>query len=333
MMKAALVVVLLALACFLQTTDAGAQVQPPNEARNYPSKPIRIIVAFAPGGGGDIIARLIAQKLSERWGQAVVVDNRPGAVGIIGTEIAAKAPPDGYAINLAGVNFAINASFFAKLPYDTEKDFACVTMVASAPYVLLVHPSVPVNSVKELVELAKTKPGTLNYGSNGDGSPPHLSGELLKSMADIDIVHIPYNGGGPALNAAIGGQVQMFFSVISAVVPYIKDGRLKPLAVASNQRSSALPDVPTMSEAGLPGLEATNWFAVLTPARTPRVIISRLNGMIVEVLRTSDMNDRLTKLGVEPVANTPEECDAQIKKEVVKWANVVKLSGGREAYK
>lgn len=332
-MKAALFLAFLALGFFLPSIEAPAQTQRPSIAQNYPSRPIRIIVAFAPGGGGDIIARLIAQKLSERWGQAVVVDNRPGAVGIIGTEIAANAAPDGYAINLAGVNFAINASFFAKLPYDTEKDFACVTMVASAPYVLLVHPNLPVNSVKELIALARTKPGSLNYASNGDGSPPHLSGELLKSMAGIDIVHIPYNGGGPALNAAVAGQVQMFFSVISAVVPYIKDGRLKPLAVASTQRSTALPDVPTMAEAGLPGLEATNWFAVLIPARTPREIISRLNGMIVEVLRTSDMSNRLAKLGVEPVGNTSEECDTQIKSEVVKWANVVKVSGGRQTYK
>jgi len=331
MMRTNLIAAILALGAF--SAQGLAQTPPMGGAQPYPSKPIRLIVAFAPGGGGDIIARLIGQKLSERSGQAVVVDNRPGAVGIIGTEIAAKAPPDGYAIYLAGVNFAINASFFSKLPYDTEKDFACITLVASAPYILLVHPNVSAGSVKELIALAKAQPGSLNYASNGDGSPPHLAGELLKSMANIQVVHIPYNGGGPALNALLSGQVHMFFSVISAAVPHMKAGRLKPLGVASNQRSSAVPDVPTMAEAGLPGLEATNWFAVLAPVRTPRDIVSQLNSMIVDVLQTPDMKNRLVSLGLEAVGSTSAQCEAHIKNEIVKWANVVKVSGGRSSYK
>jgi tripartite-type tricarboxylate transporter receptor subunit TctC len=296
----------------------------------YPAKPVRFVVAFPPGGGTDIIARSIAQKLSERLAQQVVVDNRPGAGGNIGTDIVAKSAPDGYTILMGSAGpLAINASLFAKMPFDPIRDLAPVTLAASTPNVLIVHPSVPARTLKELIALARARPGEINFASSGHGTPAHLAGELFNSMAGVKLIHVPYKGAAPALADLLGGQVQIMFSTMPPALPHVKDGKLRALAVTSLKRSPATPELPTVDEAALTGFEANTWHGVVVPTGTPAAIIARLNRDIVAILHLPDVVARLSAQGAEPVGNTPEEFAAYIKSETVKWAKVVRDSGAK----
>jgi tripartite-type tricarboxylate transporter receptor subunit TctC len=299
-------------------------------AADYPTKPIRLVVPFSAAGTTDFLARAIAQKLGQNMRTTVIVDNRPGAGGNIGSDIVAKSDPDGYTLLLGTVGtHAINASLYKKMPYDTVKDFAPITLVASVPNIVVVHPSVPAKSIKELLALAKSKPGQLTFASSGNGSSIHLSGELFKSMAGVDMLHVPYKGSGPAVSDLIGGQVNMMFDNMPSSLPHVKAGRLRAIAVTSAKRSPAAPDVPTIAESGVPGYEAVAWFGVLAPAGTPPAIVNKLNAEIVKVLKSPDVAQRLASQGAEPVSNTPEEFSAYIKTEMVKWAKVIKASGAQ----
>ena len=299
-------------------------------ADNYPAKPIRFVVAFPPGGGTDIIARVIAQKLSERLAQQVVVDNRPGAGCNIGTDIVAKSAPDGYTILMGSAGpLAINASLFAKMPFDPIKDLAPVTLAASTPNVLVVHPSLPARTVKELIALARARPGEINFASSGHGTPAHLAGELFNSMAGVKLVHVPYKGAAPALADLLGGQVQIMFSTMPPALPHVKDGKLRALAVTSRKRSPAAPDLPTLDEAALAGFEAITWHGVVVPAGTPTTVIALLNREIVAILHLPEVVERLSGQGAEALGSTPEEFAAYIGSESVKWAKVVRESGAK----
>ncbi len=296
----------------------------------YPTKPIRFVVAFPPGGGTDIIGRSIAQKLSERLAQQVIVDNRPGAGGNIGTDIVAKSAPDGYTILMGSAGpLAINASLFAKMPFDPLRDLAPVTLAASTPNVLVVHPSLAVHSVAELVALARANPGAINFASSGHGTPAHLAGELFNTLAGVKLVHVPYKGAAPALADLLGGQVQLMFSTMPPALPHVKEGKLRGLAVTSLKRSPAAPELPTIDEAALPGFEANTWHGVVAPAGTPADIIERLNREIVAILHEREMVERLSAQGAEPVGSTPAEFAAYIRSETLKWAKVVRESGAR----
>ena len=296
----------------------------------YPSRPVRFVVAFPPGGGTDIIARSIAQKLAERIAQQVVVDNRPGAGGNIGTDIVAKSAPDGYTLLMGSAGpLAINASLFAKMPFDPIKDLAPVTLAASTPNVLVVHPSLRAATVKELIALAKARPGEINFASSGHGTPAHLAGELFNSMAGVRMVHVPYKGAAPALADLLGGQVQLMFSTMPPALPHVKAGKLRALAVTSAKRSPAAPELPTVDEIALPGFEANTWHGVVVPAGTPGAVVARLNREIVAILHLPDVIERLSGQGAEPVGSTPEEFAAYIRAETVKWARVVRESGAK----
>jgi tripartite-type tricarboxylate transporter receptor subunit TctC len=295
----------------------------------YPQKPIRLVAPFAAGGGTDILARLVGQKASEMLGQQIIVDNRGGAGGTIGTEIAAKAPPDGYTLILVSASHAINPGLYPKLSYDSVNDFAPITQIATSPGILVVNPSLPVKSVKDLIALARAKPGQINYASAGSGTPPHLAGELFKVMAKIDMVHVPYKGNAPAFTDVIGGQVSLIFPTMPSAMPFIKSGKLRPIAVTSAKRSPAAADIPTIAESGLPGYEATSWYGILAPARTPPQIVARLHEVLVSVIGAPDMKDKLAAQGLDPVGNTPQQFAAVIKSEIVKWAKVVKASGAK----
>jgi len=299
-------------------------------AQGYPAKPIRIVVPFPPGGATDILARAVAQKLTDAWGQAVVVDNRPGAGGNIGSEIVAKAAPDGYTLEMGTVGtHAINASLYAKMPYDHVKDFAPVILVAGVPNVLVVNPSLPVSSVQELIAYAKANPGKLNFASSGNGTSIHLAGELFKVMAGVQMTHIPYKGSAPALQDLIGGQVQLMFDNLPPSLPHIKAGKLRALAVTSATRSSALPDTPTIAESGLPGFEASSWFGVLAPAGTPPAIIARLNAEIGAWLASAEAKEKMLALGANIGGGSPEDFARHIAAETAKWQKVVKASGAK----
>jgi tripartite-type tricarboxylate transporter receptor subunit TctC len=300
-------------------------------AQQYPSKPIRYVVPFPPGGGNDILAREIGQHLALQLGKAVVVDNRAGASTVIGTDIVAKSLPDGYTI-LMGNNtaLAINSALYDKLPFDPVKDFAPVTMLATAPFVLMVHPALPAKSLKELIDLAKARPGKIHFASAGTGVSTHLAGELLKSMAKIDIVHVPYRGAGPALVDVIGGQVEMTFNNIVSSIPHIKSGRLRALAVTGMKRSPVLPELPTIDEpGGLKGYEASVWYGVVAPARTPVAIVSRLSTELNRVLNNPQVRERLNADGATIVGGTPEQFGLVIREDVVRWAKVVKQANIR----
>ena len=301
-----------------------------SRADNYPGKAIRLVVPFPPAGTADILARTIGQKLTERWGQQVIIDNRPGAGGNIGANVVAKAPPDGYTLLMgtAGTH-GINASVYSKMPYDTLKDFIPITLVASVPNLLTVNPSIPVKSVKELIALAKAKPGQLTFGSSGNGTAVHLAGELLKTQAGIDLVHVPYKGSAQATSDLLSGHISMIFSAAPGAMPYVKAGRLRVLAVTSVRRMPALPDIPTMIEAGVPDYEAESWFGVFAPAGTPNGVIAKLNAAIVEILQTPEMKQRLSDQGAEPVGNTSAQFAVYVKEEMAKWAKVVNASGAR----
>jgi tripartite-type tricarboxylate transporter receptor subunit TctC len=296
----------------------------------YPAKPIRFVVAFPPGGGTDIIARSIAQKLSGRLEQQVVVDNRPGAGGNIGTDIVAKSAPDGYTMLMGSAGpLAINASLFAKMPFDPIRDLAPVTLAASTPNVLVVHPSLKAATVNELIALAKARPGEINFASSGHGTPAHLAGELFNSMAGVKLVHVPYKGAAPALADLLGGQVQLMFSTMPPALPHVRDGKLRALAVTSLKRSRATPELPTVDEAALPGFEANTWHGVVVPAGTPAAVVVRLNREIVAILHMPEVVERLSGQGAEALGSTPEEFAAYIKSETLKWAKAVRDSGAK----
>src|SRR5215467_4901863 len=295
----------------------------------YPSRPVRFIVPSAAGGGTDIIARAISLKLSESLGAQFVVDNRPGAGQMIGIELAAKSPADGYTILMAASTLAINPVMFKKVPYDPVRDFAPITQAATLPNVIVVHPSLQVNSLKELIDYAKKNPGRLNFASAGIGTSPQMSIELLKHMAGIDMVHIPYKGTAPGVVDLLAGQVLVMAPNVLTALPHIKSGKLRALAVTSTHRSAALPDVPTVAEAGLPGYDSTQWYGVLAPAGTQREIVARLHDAIARALRDEEVGKRLAADGAEPVGNTPEEFAAFIRSETEKWTRVAQAAGIR----
>jgi len=294
------------------------------QAQTYPTKPIRWVVPFPPGGSTDLLARVVGQKLTESWGQQVIVDNRGGAGGTLGAAEAARAAGDGYTLLMGAIHHTIATSAYPKLPYDFQRDFAPITVVAIVPNVLVVNPSVPAKTVKELIDYAKANPGKLTYGSAGMGTAHHLIGEVFNARAGVDILHVPYKGSAPAVADLIGGQVSIMYDTVASCLPHIKAGKLRPLAVATAKRSSALPDVPTIAEAALPGFEVTTWFGALAPAKTPKELVVKLNAEMVKILNMPDVRQRLLDAGAEPVGNTPEEMAAQIKRETEAFAKIVK---------
>ena len=317
------------LNCFQLTAALALElaVAPWAAAQSYPVKPVRVIAASSPGSGVDIVGRIVAQKLSDGLKQQVIVDNRAGAGGNLGAEIAAKAPPDGYTLFIGTPAHAINPSLYSKLAYDLLRDFAPVSLLTTGQYILVVHPSLPAKSVKELIALARARPGQLNYASAGTGNATHLAGELFTSLTGTKLVHVPYKGSGPALVDVVGGQVQLMFSNLTAALPHVKSGRLRALAVTGEQRSSALPQYPTMMEAGVPGYVVSSWFGMLAPAGTPPEIIARLNAEIAKAMRTPDMKERLAGEGAEPKSSTPEALGRLLQTEVAQWAKVIKGAG------
>ncbi len=314
-----------ALTLLLMLVAAAAAAAQP--AANYPNKPIRIVVPQSAGGSTDLTARLIAQKLSDAVGQPVVVDNRPGAGSIIGTDLVAKATPDGYTLLVVASSITINPSLHRKLPFDPMRDLAPITQLSAFPNMLVVHPSLPVKSVQDLIALARAKPGQINYGSSGTGTGTHLSAELFKSMTGVDMVHVPYKGGGPAVTALLGGQVQLNFATIPSVLPYVRAGKLRAVAVTTSRRSPAAPDVPTIAESGVPGYDHGPWNGMLAPAKTPKAIIARLNAEVARIVHMPEAKAVLVHEGAEPVGNTPEEFAAIIRTETAKWAKVIKAAG------
>ena len=290
---------------------------------DYPERPIRMIVGFTPGGGTDQVARIVGTKISESFGQQVVIDNRPGAGGNIATEIAAKAPSDGYSLIMVSGSFAVNPSLHKKLLYDPIKDFAPVTQVAFSQYILTLSPAITVRSVKELITLAKAKPRELNYASAGNGSPPHLAMELLKSLTGTDLVHIPYKGTAPVMTALLGNEVQVTFANMGGALPQIRAGRLKAIAVSGAKRSPAAPEVPTVAEAGVPGYEATGWYGVLAPGGTPQTVVNRLHTEIAKALDNKSVRDQIAAEGLDLAQSSPTAFAAYIRDEITKWTKVV----------
>ena len=296
--------------------------------QDYPTRPIRLVVPSSAGAGvTDIMARIVGQKLTERLGQQVVVDNKPGASGILGSEIVAKAPPDGYTLLIANVSLIVNPYLYARMPYDPLADFMPVTMVNTAPQQLVVHPSVPARTVTDLIAYAKTRPGQLNYGSGGIGSTPFLAAELFKSITGIDAVHVPYKGGGPAIAELVGGQLTFMIENVPGTMPFVKDGKLRSLAVTSLQRSPLASDVPTMVEAGVPGSEMSAWNAAFAPKGTPPGIVAKLQTELARVLLAPEMKEQLAGLGAEPVGNTPEELAAFLKTDKARWGKIIQERG------
>lgn len=296
-------------------------------AQTYPVKPVRFIAPYAVGGGVDIVSRLIAARLSESLGQQVVVDNRPGAGAIIGSEVLAKSAPDGHTIMMANIAHGANPALHSKLPYDTMKDFASVTLVALLPSILVVHPSLPVKSTRDLLAFARSRPGQLNYGSAGLGSANHLTMEMFKSATGLAAVHIAYKGGGPALTDLLGGQIPMMFITIPPAIPHVRAGKLRALAVSSAKRAAILPDVPTVAETGVPGFEVYEWQGVVAPAGTPKEVVAKLNVEINRVLALPDVREKIAGLGADIVGSTPEQLTDHIKAEIARWTKVLKSSG------
>jgi len=307
-----------ASAVVLTAIGGGAQAQ------QFPTKPVRIIIAFPPGGAIDTVARIMAPKLSENLGQQFVVDNRGGAGGLVGTELAAKAPADGHTILFGTMgNLSVNPLLYAKLPFDIARDFAPLTQVVSTYFMLYTHPSVPVRTVKDLIALARARPGQINFASSGGGGAPHLAGELFNSMAGVKLVHIPYKGSSLSVADTVGGHVHLTFDSVSTGLPFVKSGRLRALATLAAQRVALLPDAPPVADT-LPGYEVVNWFGMVVPAATPRDIVTRLHGEIVKVLRLPDIREKLLAQGTDPVGNAPEAFGVLMKAETAKWARVIK---------
>ena len=316
----ALLARLVLLAAAAGAGDAVAQA-------TYPARAVRLLVPYPPGGGTDITSRAVAQRLGEAWGQPVVVENRGGANGIIGTDLGAKARPDGYTLVVVIASYAINASLYRSLPYESVSDFAPVTLMARYPFILTATASLPVKSVKELIALAKARPGQLSYASSGNGSGPHLGFELFKTAAKIDVVHVPYKGAGPANIDLRSGQVQLMFNNFLAAMPLIKDGRLRVLAVTSEKRSQVMPALPTLAESGLPGFDVTGWYSLLAPAGTPPAIVARVQGDVAAALKVPAVHARLAGEGAEPVGSSPAEMGKFLAAEIRKWAGVIRAAG------
>ena len=321
-LTAVTVLVFSACAVHAQTTSIGS-------GQAYPTKPVRVVVSFPPGAGVDIVARTITPRLAEAFGQQFVVDNRAGASGNLGAEVAAHAVPDGYTLLFTPASVASSQALYQKLGYNLERDLVPISLIASAPFVLVVHPSLPVKTVKDLIAMAKAKPGQLLYASTGNGGTPHLAMELLKMQAKIDIVHIPYKGTPPAVTDLIAGQVSMMFANTLSVLPYVNSGRLRALAISSAKRSAAAPALPTIAETGMPGFEATTWFGMLAPAGTPREILGRLTGEIRKVVQNKTVADALIAQGADPIGSTAEEFQARIRADIDKWARTIKAAGVR----
>ncbi len=301
----------------------------PAAAQGYPTKPIRLIVPTAPGGGTDFSARLIGAKLAEAWGQTVVIDNRSGASGNIGVELAARAVPDGHTLVMPITSFPVNPSLYSKLPFNTEKDFAPIALVASAPLLLVVNPSVPAKSVGELITLAKARAGQLNYANSGSGTTAHLAGELFKRTAGVDIVSIAYKGGGPAVIDLIAGNVQIYFSTIPAALQQVKAGKLRALAVTSTTRVAEIPEYPTVAESGLPGFQVIGWFGLFAPAGTPAAVIQKINGEIVKTLKAPETRERLSGHGLIPGGGTPQDLGKFLSEEIARWRKLIQEAGIR----
>ncbi len=300
----------------------GAALVAPTQA--YPTRPVRLIVPFAPGGGTDIIARLVAQELTQTWGQTVVVDNRGGSGGIIGTNLAVKSTPDGYTMVLCSLGVSYAPALYSKLPYNTEKDLLPASLVATQPFVYVVTPSLGVNSMKDLIALARSKPGQIRYGSGGAGGSSHLGTELLRTMTGIELVHVPYKGTGPALTAMLAGEIQVQLIGISSVVPHMKTGRMRALAVSGAKRSAAAPEVPTVAESGVAGYAFDVWYGMLFPAGTPRAIVGKVNADINRVLKSAALGQRFAAVGLEPSGNSAEEFAKMLRAEIAKWRKVVR---------
>lgn len=304
-------------------------IAPASQAQKYPDKPIQIIVPFAAGGGADIVARLLGQRMSETWGQPVIVENRPGASGNIGTGIVAKARPDGYTLLMASSAYVINPNLYKNIPYDPIKSFVPITQPALLPNILVVNPSLPVKSVTELIAYTKSAPKGVAYASAGTGTGTHLAAEMFKLQAGVEMLHVPYKGGGAVLNDLLGGQVSLTFATLPSVLQYVKTGKLRPLAMTTTKRWSELPDVPTLAESGLPGFEISTWIGLLAPAGTPQSIVDKIHAEVVRIVQLPEVREHFTSLGMEPVGDTPAQFSQQIKSEVGKYAKLVEASGAK----
>lgn len=309
--------------------SCAAVAATPDAITGYPSRPIRLIVSFAPGGSVDVVARLVGQKLTEAWGQQVVIDNRPGAGGNLSAEIAARSAPDGYTLYMSSASLVVNVSLYRSVAYDPVKDFAPVTLLASVQNVLVAHPSVPAKNVAELIALARKTPGRINYASTGSGTSGHLTMELFKSMTRIDLTHVPYKAVGQAQLDLLAGQVSLWFPTIPGALPHIKAGKINALAVSSATRSPALPHVPTVADAGVAGFDAATWYPILAPARTPAALVEKLNRQLVAIVNSRELREQLLQSGVEPIGSSPAQLASHIKSELVKWAKVIQVSGAR----
>lgn len=298
-------------------------------AQSYPAGPIRVVVPFPAGGGVDSMGRILGQKLTESFGRQIVIDNRPGVNGMIGSEIVAKSPKDGYTLLVNGANFVTTPSLYSKVTYDPIKDFDPVSLAALAPNVLVVHPSLPAKSIKELVALAKARPGQVHYASSASASTPHLAAELFKTMTKTDMLHVPYRGTGPAITALLSGEVSVMFMAALAAVPHVRSGRLKALAVTSRERLPAMPELPTVAESGLKGYESSQWYGVLAPTGTPEPVLGLLNSHIAKIMQAPDMKQRMTESGSVAVGSTREAFASHLREEFAKWAKVIKASGAR----
>ena len=298
-------------------------------AQSYPNKPVRVVIPWPAGGSNDVVGRVVLQKVAENAGQQFVIDNRGGAAGSIGADVVAKAPADGYTLMVHSTTHVGNAHLYKKLPYDTLKDFTGVALMAAQPGALTVHPSLPVKTVKDFIALAKSKPGTINYSSSGNGSAPHLSMALFVSMTGINIVHVPYKGGAPQVTALVSGETQASLATVSTVLAHVQSGRLRAVGVSSTKRSGVLPDVPTIAESGVPGYEMSPWIAVFAPAGTPREIVNRLNAEINKALRLPEVNQLLASQALDALNSTPDEFDARLKADYEKYAKLIKLTGAR----
>lgn len=317
---------------FLSVTGASALAtafSPLASAQAYPTKPIKFVVGFAPGGATDVVGRLMAKKIGDALGQPIIIENKAGGSSNIGAEAVFRAAPDGYTFYVSAITSAINVSLFPKLPFDFAKDFEPVALFANVPNILVVHPSVPAKTVKELIDLARAQPGKLSYASSGSGTSIHLCGELFKMLAKVDMVHIPYKGSAPAMTDMIGGQVQVMFDNMPSALPHVKAGKLRALAVTSAQRSPSAPDVITMGEAGVPGFDVQSWFGLVAPKGTPKDIIARVNAEAVNALATAEIKERFLDLGAVPAPMSPEAFGDFIRAEIIRWSEVVKASGAK----